>query len=83
MRKTVLTILGFPVRFKYTVYPGGHMEWSPAESIEEEGLFALMLRVHYAPYIEGQLRQTWFAEEYEQGQIDSAQMHFKYQDTDF
>jgi hypothetical protein len=84
MRKTVLTILGFSVHISYTVYPGGHMEWALTKStLAGENLTSLLLRIHYGAFIEATLREAWFAEEYEEGQIESAQLNLQYRDTGF
>jgi hypothetical protein len=81
MNETILTIMGFPVTLRYTVYEGGYIEWhlkSPNHDITE-----LLLRFHYTAFIETELRKAWFEEEYEQNVINSAQLPIFDEDCPF
>lgn len=72
MNETTLTIMGFPVLVRYTVFEGGYTEWhlKPAG----ESLLSTLLRIHYTEYIEAQIRKAWFEEEYERNIINSSQL---------
>jgi hypothetical protein len=70
---TVLSIMGYAVPFKYTVYEGGYIEWQTSLATNDS-LLNTLLRIHYNEYICAELRKTWFEEEYEQSQLSSAQM---------
>ena len=70
MRRTTLTILGIALDFEYTIYEPTLVEWSlTPESRGPRPLLEILLRVHYNQYIEAQLREHWFREEYEAHQI--------------
>lgn len=72
MNETTLTIMGFPVLIRYTVFEGGYTEWHIKP--EGESLLSTLLRIHYTQYIEAQIRKAWFEEEYERNIINSSQM---------
>ena len=72
MNETTLTILGFPVLIRYTVFEGGYTEWHIKPT--GESLLSTLLRIHYTQYIEAEIRKAWFEEEYERNIINSSQM---------
>lgn len=78
MRETLLTLLGYPLTFRYTVYEGGYIEWHLKGSNYE--FTELLLRIHYCQIIESELRKVWFEEEYMENQINSAQLSLGIED---
>lgn len=83
MRETTISIMGYPLTLRYTVYEGGHIEWKPSSPAYNESLFNTMLRIHYTDYINAELRKIWFEEEYAEHQINSAQLSLGLTDIDF
>jgi len=83
MRETTISILGFALTLRYTVYEGGHIEWKIGGPAYNESLLNTMLRIHYTEYINAELRKIWFEEEYAQHQINSAQISLGFPDVDF
>jgi hypothetical protein len=82
MRETTLTIMGFPVIFRYTVYEGGYIEWHLKAILASVEFTELLLRVHYAAFIDTELRKVWFEEEYMENQINSSQLSLGIGDDD-
>jgi len=72
MNEVTLTILGFPVIFRYVIYDGGYTEWHVKPS--DDSLLSMLLRTHYSAYIEAELRKAWFEREYTENLCSSSQM---------
>ena len=81
MRETIITILGHPLTFRYSVYEGGYIEWKLKGSNWD--FTELLLRIHYTDYITAELRKVWFEEEYIESQINQAQLSIKLEGTVF
>jgi hypothetical protein len=80
MRETIITLMGFPLTFRYTIYEGGYIEWHLKGSNWD--FTELLLRIHYTAMIETELRKVWFEEEYTDNQIKSAQLSLGIEDGD-
>ena len=78
MRETIITLLGNPLTFRYTVYEGGYIEWHLKGSNFD--FTEVLLRVHYCQYIEAELRKIWFEEEYIENQLKSSQLSLGIED---
>ena len=81
MRETTITIMGYALTFRYTVYEGGYIEWKLKGSNWD--FTELLLRIHYPEFIKNELSKVWFEEEYAESQINSAQMSLGLQDIPF
>ena len=75
MREATITVMGYVIVLRYTVYDGGYIEWVLKNTSQSQGLLATLLRVHYTNFIESELRKIWFENEYEQNAINSAQLN--------
>ena len=81
MKETTITLMGYPLTFRYTVYEGGYIEWKLKGSNWD--FTDLLLRLHYTEYINAELRKIWFEEEYAEHQINSAQLSLGLPDVNF
>ena len=80
MRETTISIIGHAVPITYTVFEGAYIDWQVPK---QHPLLNILLRTHYNEYICGELLRMWFEEEYEQNQINSAQLSLLHHDVPF
>jgi hypothetical protein len=71
MHETTISILGFTLVLRYDMYDRKYISWSIKHDEEQLGvhefrLLDTLLRMHYNEYIESQLREHWFQEDYEE-----------------
>ena len=72
-RPAIVSIMGVPIHIEYAVVQFGQVTWAlvdgDARAAQQKAyarLLEILLRVHYTPFIESQLRDQWFREEYEE-----------------